>query len=269
MNGEVEAKAVLLLAALVEQRIGMHHGSDGALFASKVRDHAEDQGFPSLLDYYYSLKYDDPRAERIDALVDAVVVGETYFFRELPGLARVIEVVRERAAEGSSTRIWCAACATGEEPLTLAALAAEAGLLDHVQLLASDVSPRHLGRARAGRYSRRALRSRPEGMPPWIRPEGDLVVVDPRLRAAVRWERVNLVDDEAARALGAFDVILCRNVLIYFADATARRVVERLTRGLAPGGVLLVGASESLLRLGTGLECFERGGVFLYRRSEP
>jgi chemotaxis protein methyltransferase CheR len=78
---------------------------------------------------------------------------------------------------------------------------------------------------------------------------------------------VNLVDDAAVAEMGRFHVILCRNVLIYFDDATATRVVARLTRALEPGGVLFVGVSESLLRLATPLACEEHDGVFVYRKA--
>ena len=81
------------------------------------------------------------------------------------------------------------------------------------------------------------------------------------------WRRVNLVDAAAVAALGAFDAILCRNVLIYFRDDTARRVVELLTSALVPGGHLLVGTSESLMRFGTALRCEERRSAFFYIRE--
>lgn len=268
MTNETEAQVLLLLAHLVEERVGLHFSDkDHDIFQLKVAAHVDELGFESLLDFYYALRYDDPTSQRTNALIDALIVGETYFFRELPGLERVVEHVGERARAGRSSRIWSAACATGEEPLSLAVLLARAGLLDQVELVATDVSPRQLARARSGDHTRRALRNHPDGMAPWLRAEGGRPVVDPRIRDRIDWRLVNLVDAQQVGALGTFDAVLCRNVLIYFDDATMGRVATALTDALAPDGILVIGASESLLRLGTMLVCTERNGTFLYRRN--
>jgi chemotaxis protein methyltransferase CheR len=165
-------------------------------------------------------------------------------------------------------RIWCAASSTGEEPLTIAMLLAKRGLLQKSRIVASDVSERALARARSGTFGLRSVRALPPGIEgSFLRREGDKVYADPALVSAVEWRRVNLMEDESVAALGQFDVVLARNVLIYFADATVRRVVDRLSGALLPGGLLLVGASESLLRYGTSLSCEEHGGAFFYRKT--
>jgi chemotaxis protein methyltransferase CheR len=178
-------------------------------------------------------------------------------------------MARELVARGARPRIWSAACATGEEPLTLAMLLDQRGLLDDVELVGSDISARALERARRGRYGPRSLRD--VGPPALVarylqREAGGTVRVAPRLVDAVRWRRINLQAPAEVEAAGRFDFILCRNVLIYFQDETAVRVVARLSDTLSPGGVLLVGVSESLLRFGTQLDCEEHGRVFLYRK---
>jgi chemotaxis protein methyltransferase CheR len=262
-----EDHALTLLAMLIERQTGMYHGPrDRPILYSKLRDHAEAQGYQSFLEFYRSVEYDDPGGERFSALVDAVVVGETYFFRERPALDWVVGEVARRAAAGLHTRVWSAAAATGEEIFSLAALLAERGVLDRAELLAADLSARHVARGQAGEHTRRALRLAPDGMPPWIRQVDGRAMVDPDLRRRVAWRRVNLLDADAVRALGRFDVILCRNVLIYFDDATVERVVGQLSDALVPGGTLLVGTSESLLRFSTELVCAERGGVFVYQK---
>src|SRR5262249_18483311 len=155
---------------------------------------------------------------------------------------------------GGRPRIWCAAAATGEEPLTLAMLLADRGWLDRVEIVASDISERALARAQRGEYAGRSLRALDAGRPGrWFDRRGEALAVSRRLVEAIDWRRVNLVDRAAVAALGAFDAIVCRNVLIYFADNTARQVVESLTAALEPQGVLMVGAAESLLRYGTSL----------------
>ena len=171
--------------------------------------------------------------------------------------------------ERGHARVWCAACATGEEPVTLAMLLQEAGLADRVQLIASDISESALARARSGLFSPRALRQHErhplaarylERLPTALRAQPDLL-------GQIDFRRINLTDDETVQKLGSFDLIVCRNVLIYFGDQHAKEVVDRLTDLLAPGGALLVGVSESLMRFGTKLVCEERSGVFFYRKQ--
>jgi chemotaxis protein methyltransferase CheR len=259
-----------ILAALIEKRAGLHYEpADRELLADKVSTRALEAGFDSLLDYYYFLRYDPAGGEALDELVDSLLVHETYFFREVQPLEVLVdEVLLPAVWAGRRPRVWCAACSTGEEPLTLAMLLAMRGLLGEVKLLASDVSRRALERAQRGEHNLRALRSLPSGI------EGrflDVVagrpVVRPDLIAAVEWRRLNLVDAEAISKLEPFEAILCRNVLIYFQDEVARQVVDSLVGALVPGGHLLVGTSESLLRFGTALLCEERKGAFFYTKA--
>ena len=171
---------------------------------------------------------------------------------------------------GKRPRVWCAAASTGEEPLTLAMMLASRGLGGTVDILASDISQRVLNVAQAGVYGRRSLRHlHPDVKDRYIDVDPTSVRVRPELRAAVTWRRVNLVQPEETQALGKFDVILCRNVLLYFNDLTTRKVVATLCASLRTDGVLLVGAAESLLRFGTGLVFEERGGTFFYARANP
>jgi len=259
----------VILSALVEERCGLHYPAPSmALFGDRVSQRAIEAGFESLLDYYYFLRYDPGSVAELEALVEALVVNETFFFREadqLTVLVRDLLVPAVRA--GRRPRVWFAACATGEEPLTVAMMLAEQDALGKVELVATDISRRVLDRARAGVYGDRALRALPSTARRWITSSGAQHVVSAELRAAITWARVNLVSPPEVSALGTFDAIVCRNVLIYFNDATIRAVVERLTAALVPGGHLLVGCSESLLRLGTQLRCEERGGAFFYTRA--
>jgi chemotaxis protein methyltransferase CheR len=259
-----------ILSGLVEERTGIHYESqDSSIFSSKVLTRALEAGFESPLDYYYYLRYDDPERREFDALTDSLVVNETYFFREVSPL-RVLcdEVLRPAVDEGRWPRVWCAASSTGEEPMTLAMLLAERGLLEQVKIVASDISPRALARAKEGVYGQRSLRATPDdARVRWFDESGGKTAVHRKIRDAIVWHRVNLIDTAAVGALGAFDVILCRNVLIYFSESSVRRVAENLATALRDGGRLLVGASESLLRFGTLLVCEERGGSFFYRKA--
>jgi chemotaxis protein methyltransferase CheR len=261
-----------ILAALVEEHTGIRYApGDHEVLAEKAALRAADAGFESLLDYYYFLRYDPAGAKEREALVDALVVRETYFFREWAQIEVLAGLVAARVERGARPRVWSAACATGEEPLTVAMVLADRGLLDAVDLVASDLSDVSLARARAGAFGSRSLRDVPAAATRlaerYLRREpGGGYRVDDALRGAVAWRKVNLADRDAVAAVGPCDFILCRNVLIYFGDDTARRVVESLGAALRPDGALFVGISESLLRFGTSLECEELGNAFLYRR---
>ena len=258
----------VILSALVKEHCGLNYGPGSMeLFGERVSQRALEAGFESLLDYYYFLRYDPASADELAALVDALVVNETYFFREVAQLEVLVrDMILPAVRAGRRPRVWFAACATGEEPLTVAMLLAEQGALANVDLVASDIGTRVLARARAGVYGERALRALPASARRWFQSSGSQHVVSPDLRTAVSFHRVNLVKPEDVRALGAFDAVVCRNVLIYFDDPTTRTVVDHLAAALVPGGRLLIGCSESLLRLGTALRCEELGGAFFYTR---
>ena len=259
-----------IVSALVEERTGIHYDdADRELLLAKLTTRTLEAGFESPLDYYYYLRYDDPTRREFDALVESLVVNETYFFREAPQLRALCDtVLLPLHARGVRPRIWCAAAATGEEPLTLAMLLAERGMLDRVDIVASDISARALSRAKEGAYGARSFRGHEGSLRErWFQPSGERSLVRPDLPAAIDWRRVNLVDEGAVAALGKFDAIVCRNVLIYFSDDTVRRVASLLASALRDDGHLLVGASESLLRFGTLLTCEERNGSFFYRKA--
>lgn len=259
-----------ILSGLVAERFGLHfEATHTAVFEEKIGSRALEAGFSSLLDYYYFLRYDSEGEEEFHKLIDVLVVGETYLFRELEPLRCAIgDFIAPLVKTGKRPRVWSAACSTGEEPHTVAMMLAEREMLENVDLVASDISQAALARAQKGEFSRRSVR---DELPPfaskWLSVDERRVKVAPALTAAIDWRRVNLMSDSTIAGLGTFDVILCRNVLIYFNDDVVKKVVKRLAAQLRPGGALFVGISESLLRFGTSLKCEERNGVFMYRKS--
>ena len=258
-----------ILSALIDEHTGLHYDlHERELLAERVSGRALERGLESLLDYYYFLRYDPSAAQEFITLADALVVNETYFFRELPPLKLLAEhFLPQRVASGVRPRVWCAACSTGEEPFTLAMLLDEAGLLDQVSIVASDLSGKALAHAKAGVYKRRSLRALPNGVVGrWLEGDETGMRVAPHIARAVDFRQVNLVNDAELLALGEFDAILCRNVLIYFRDRTVERVVAQLRGRLKPDGCLVVGTSESLLRFEVALNCEEHRGSFFYRR---
>jgi len=260
-----------LFSQMIEEVCGAHYeAGNRELLMNKLEAHALDLGYDNLLDYYYWLRYDDAGGAGLQRLVEAIQVHETYFFRELAALTQLVdghlaELIRTRGR----ARVWSAACSTGEEPFTLAILLDDRGLLDRVELVASDISTTAIARASSGRHGLRALRhGHPRDLARrYLQVTSEAISVAPRIRAAVQFVTVNLLDGDAVRRLGRFDAILCRNVLIYFNDDQSARVIARLAGALEPAGIIAVGAAESLFRLGTALVCEEHQGSFFYRSA--
>jgi chemotaxis protein methyltransferase CheR len=262
-------QVLAIFAAVIEERVGLHYRlEERELLGHKLTTHAREAGFASLLDYYYFIRYDDPHGKELTRLVDALLVHETYFFRELHSLEVAIDqVVVPVVRSGRRARIWSAACATGEEAVSLAVLLAERGMLDRCELVASDISAPALAHARRGRYRRRSLRS--DGLrlaERWLGREGDEIVVPQHLRDAIELRRVNLCNRAEVAVQGEFDLIVCRHVLIYFSEPTVVAVVGSLAECLRERAALLVGVSESLLRFSTCVVGEELAGAFVYRR---
>jgi chemotaxis protein methyltransferase CheR len=260
-----------ILNHLIEERTGLHYDApEIEILAERLSLRAADLALDSLLDYYYFLRYDEAGARELDALVDLLVVNETYFFRERSQVEVLVDgLLGPMLDERPQVRIWCAACSTGEEPFSLAMRLRQRGLLERAEIVATDISARVLAKAKTGTYRGRSLRAvDDEARARHFVDVGDGAVrVPDELLSAIRWERVNLLDAARVQALGMFDVILCRNVLIYFRDATILGLIERFASSLRPGGLLRVGASESLLRFGTLFDCEEHGGAFFYRKG--
>jgi chemotaxis protein methyltransferase CheR len=268
---QLSPQVFVILSALIEEKAGLHYDlTTKDILASKLGARLAEAGFDSWLDYYYFLRYDPAGEAEMKAVIETLVVHETYLFRELDQLRVMLShLIPARLVAGRKLRLWSAACATGEEPVTIALMLAQQALLGKVEITATDISEAALAKARRGELPRRSLRDLPpEGVASrWLEVTDRGATVSPEITDSIEWGRLNLVDQAEVARLGQFDIILCRNVLIYFKEETARQVVESLAAALRPGGVLLVGVSESLLRFGTSLRCEEQGGVFFYRKA--
>ena len=196
-------------------------------------------------------------------LAEHAVVGETFLWRHPQAL---LALAAECTGHGGPLSIWCAGCATGEEPFSAAMALFEAGrAAAGDRILATDLSARALAQAGAGRYGLNALRRLPAALRGrWLHADRAAAAwrVDEQLRAVVRFERHNLLDPPPGRA---FDAILCRNVVIYFEPDVARATLRRLVEALAPGGLLVLGPVELPLAAGLPVEWLERDGATLLR----
>jgi chemotaxis protein methyltransferase CheR len=223
-------------------------------------------------DYLRGLECEQSGAE-ISALARELTVGETYFFRnheQFDALAEVALPERLRLrAQQKTLRVLSAGCSSGEEAYSLAMVVREA-VADpswKVAIRAVDVNPVALEKAQRGRYSGWALRETPEHIrDKWFRADGREMVLDAAVRAAVDFEPRNLAsDDPALWQVAAYDVIFCRNVLMYFKREHMRSVVARIVRSLAPGGFLFLGHAETLRGVSDQFDLLNSHGAFYYQ----
>lgn len=214
---------------------------------------------PSLDEYLARLA---PQSAELQLLLDSITVTHSWFMRDPGQLAVVSELLARRDAAAAPLKIWVPGCATGEDVYSLAILAEQAGR--GVEVLGSDINAAALGRARLGSYGSWAVRELPDVERYFERAERSSFRIHERFRRCVRFERHNLLD---APAREDWDVVLCRNVLIYISRERARGVVERLADALVPGGYLLLGASEVIFEVPPQLDATYIAGRLALRRT--
>ena len=209
----------------------------------------------------------------VAALAQELTVGETYFFRHLDQFKAFAEIclpARLGVQAGSrSLRILSAGCASGEEAYTLAILAK--GLADstwNVSIQGIDINPDMIAKATKARYSAWSLRETPtEIQSRWFRMDGTQAVLDESIRTAVRFSERNLAAADAGFwQAEAYDIIFCRNMLMYFTAEEARKTVERLAASLSPGGYLFLGHAETLRGLSNDFHLCHTHNTFYYQR---
>jgi chemotaxis protein methyltransferase CheR len=272
---ELSEATFQLLRDVIEARTGVIFDEPKRLMlADKLAELVATSGMNSFLEYYYALRYDDPRGEHTAALFDRLAVPETYFWRQpehFTVLARVIAPKFFEAFPGRTLRIWSGACCTGEETLSIAIAFAEAGLLDSspIDIMGTDASRAMIAAAVAGVYHERSFRQIPKSLRDkyfdadpaggW-RPKG-------WLKERITYQVASLTNPATLNAFGTSDVIFFRNVFIYFSDDTTRAVANRVAELMPPDGYVFVGAAESLTRLGVSLELAQVGNAFVYVRA--
>lgn len=202
---------------------------------------------------YFQYVHGDRSGLALSEFIDALATNHTNFLRESDHFAFLREKFGRTSVQGRLIRIWSAACSTGEEPCSIAMTLLDERrheLVPSFEIVASDISTRALKAAQAGIYAREKVRDLPlgwtteffeTGSGQW---SGSMKVRKP-VRDTIRFARFNLMDNAAD--FGSFDVIFCRNVMLYFNRATQEGIVNRMTERLNPGGYLLIGHTESLM----------------------
>jgi chemotaxis protein methyltransferase CheR len=261
------------LSRFVYQRTGMLFEEKKRYYIDRrVADRMDATGSSGFADYFMQLKADEQEAQK---LINAFTVNETYFYREehqLRCLSRSIlpEVVHSHRP-GDLVRIWSMPCSTGEEAYSIALWLLENwAMVDvyHIEIVGSDIDTDALKAALHGRYGSRSLaRLPPEVIDTYFEPErrGKREIIQD-LKESVRFTATNLADASSVAAQGKFDVIFCRNLLIYFDEASRLAAADNLHAALNPGGYLCLGHTESMSRISDRFETRRFEDAIVYRR---
>ena len=265
--------AAQLLRDLVHEHTGSYfEASRLDALLEKLEPLARERNCRSFLDYYYLLKFDGETLGEWLRVMDALSVQETYFWREIDQIRALTDVIVPAWFKKTKAplRIWSAACATGEEPFTIAIALQEAGAfkLGPIEIVASDASGAALEKARRGTYRERSFRSLPDHLRnKYFEPVPQGWSISPEILVKVRFQRANLVAPEETAAFAQSPVIFCRNVFIYFSPAAITRTVNQFAERMPNDGRLFVGVSESLLRLTNRFDLEEIGKAFVYVKT--
>lgn len=241
----------------------------------RIAERIRATGADDFASYFVRLRMDVGR--EIEQVINAVTVNETYFNREdhqFSCLSR--DLMGLRAAQlkaGEPIRIWSAPCSTGEEPYSIAIWLLEnwpqVDAYD-VEIMGSDIDTRVIAAAREGVYGLRAIsRLAPEVVSRYFEKVGDgRWQIIPELRESVAFSPINLVDPLHTRAHGVFDVIFCRNMLIYFSEESRRITAENLYESLKPGGFICLGHTESMSRISPLFAVRRFADAIVYQKPE-
>ncbi len=243
------------------------------LVTSRLDGLMQSEGFETLTDLLARLRRGDSALK--SRVIDLMTTNETSWFRNEGPFEVFAEHVLVDLHERScrSPVIWSAACSYGQEPYSLSILVDEfqqrhPGSLPGLRIVATDISPTVLGHARLGRYDEASLqRGGSEAQRrSYFEPCGNGWQLIPRIRNRVRFREFNLLEDFAG--LGRFDVIFCRNVLIYFSASVKQDILERMAGVLNPGGYLFLGGAETVGAAGARFETVRVGRNIIYRRRD-
>lgn len=215
----------------------------------------------------------DAQSPLRNRIVEAMTTNETSWFRDNHPFATLKERIFPELGKlrRNPIRVWSAACSSGQEPYSISMTVHEfqmsnpGAMSGEVSIVATDISPAIMNQAKSGRYDTLSMARglSPERKQRYFRVDGHMAEVIPQIKARVQFRELNLLQSYAL--LGRFDIIFCRNVLIYFSSESKRDILERMARSLNPGGYLFLGGSESITGLSDAFEMVRHGGGVVYR----
>ena len=272
MTGQIAPADVERFRAALVARFGLWFDDGKFEFLATVLDRRLRCGSDSAAGYLVKLESRAVSAGELRELAQELTVGETYFFRHADQFRAFSEVALparvEARAVSKQLRFLSAGCSSGEEAFSLSILARrQLGNSPYeITIRGVDINPKVLERARAARYSPWALRETPEEFQrQYFDVEGRDHVLSKAIRDSVQFDEENLVADDSW-VPESYDVIFCRNVLMYFTPEQAQRVVKRFARALAPGGYLFLGHAENLRGLSLAFDLRHTHATFYYQR---
>ncbi len=263
--------AFALLRDLIAEKTGIfYENGKRDILGDKLSPLVLEKGLSSFLDYYYYLKYDEESEKEWEKVFDALSVPETYFWREVDQINALRDVIAPehyRDTPHIPLKIWSAACATGEEPYTIAMELNEAGWFEKmsIEIHATDASRRSVDKARQGLYRERSFRSTQQSMKDryFVRRDNNYAIRDD-IKNLVKFSVANLLEFHKIYDLADSKVIFCRNVFIYFSENVIRKIVRFFYEHMPSPGYLFVGSAESLLKVTGDFQLKEIGGAFAY-----
>ena len=249
------------------------------LLENRLGSRIKDLGLKSFAEYHRFLRSDPKRNQEIDTLCEKITTNETSFFRDTRQLQVVQDHVlrpllnqRQKAGK-KDLRIWSAGCSSGEEPYTLAMMLHEALRLSiigwDIRITANDISRAMLTKATQGVYTSHALRTTPKDiLAKYFTQEPRGNKIHPKVQKLVAFSRINLNDRAEIKKIPRSQIIFCRNVIIYFDEAMKKRVINAFYDNLLPGGILVLGHSESIHKITRAFKpVIKQGGMF-YQKAE-
>jgi len=266
-----------LLRDLINKFCGISFAPESRfVLERRLKDRLEALDLSDFGQYYQYLRYHPQRFAEIERAVECLTTNETYFFREDYQLwalrDQILPEIHERKGKREGRRrlsVWSAGCSTGEEVYTIAMIIEGSGLFEgwDVRVFGNDIARNVLQTARRAIYGPSSFRAMPRSYEHYLveTPEGRQV--HPRIRAMCHFGHLNLLEGQRAAIVGRVDVILCRNVLIYFDSESRSNVIETFYERLGAGGYLLLGHSESLLNTSTSFELVHLDRDLVYRRA--
>lgn len=274
----LELKDFRLIRDYINQFCGIYFADDSAYIVERrLHERLRELGIEDFAEYYRYLRYHPKAESELERAAEVLTTNETYFFREAYQLRafvdEVLPTVRARALARGSNRIdvWSAGCSSGEEVYTIGILIEASGLFDgwDIRVFGNDISRRVLRKARDATYTSASFRAMIPDYERFFISTDEGKQVHPRIRAMCHFGHLNLMNERRAAIVGRVDVTFCRNVLIYFDDASRRKVLDTIYQRLHRGGYLLLGHSESLLQTGTAFEIAQLTTDIVYRRPIP
>lgn len=224
---------------------------------------------------YFTLLRFQASGEELQCLTNLMTVNETYFFREEYQFKCLVKSILPnivaRKNDDLAIRIWVIPSSSGEEPYSIAIYLLEywAGINDwNVEIISSDIDTKIIAKARLGQYSERSVQYMPEMLlRKYFKRQGEGFQISDELRSAVEFTRVNLSDRADTRPYRDFDVIFCRNLLIYFDDVSRKSAAETFYDALKPGGYICLGHSESMSRISSLYKVRKFPEAIVYQKS--